>query len=83
MSLRYLSRIGVRLVEGVKDQGSKGFTRSPPQSKIRSDSDNSSQVRWFSGTVEPMKKVNMARRRRLRNAEKAENVVHLICWGPK
>ncbi|KAE8075843.1 hypothetical protein FH972_014530 [Carpinus fangiana] len=82
MSLRYLSRIGVRLVEGLKDQGSKGFTR-PPQSKFRSDSDNSSQVRRFSGTLEPMKKVNMARRRRLRRAEKAENVVHLICWGPK
>jgi hypothetical protein len=82
MSLRYLSRIGVRLVEGLKDQGSKGLTR-PPQSKIRSDSDNSSQVRWFSGTVEPMKKVNMAGKTRLRDAEKAENIMHLICWGPK
>ncbi|KAB1213810.1 hypothetical protein CJ030_MR5G021942 [Morella rubra] len=57
MSLRYLSRIGVIVVEGLKDQGSKGLTR-PPQSKIKFESDNSSQVRWFSGTMEPMKKVN-------------------------
>ncbi|KAK4577453.1 hypothetical protein RGQ29_027812 [Quercus rubra] len=82
MSLRYLSRTAVRIVEGVKEQGSKGLTR-PPQSKIRSDSDNSSQIRWFSCTVEPIKKVNVAGKRRLREAEKAENVMHLICWGPK
>lgn len=81
MSLRYMSRMVVRAIQGMKEQSSKGTilsgfkSSSSSQARPRSDS---GQFRWVSGA----KKVTMDEKSRIRKAEKAENVMHLVCWGP-
>ncbi|KAJ4847877.1 hypothetical protein Tsubulata_011601 [Turnera subulata] len=84
MSLRYMSRTCIRAVQGLKDQNSsKGMIRHP-QARTRSESDSSNQFRRISGAVEPMKKAGaLDDKKKSRKAEKAENVMHLVCWGPK
>ncbi|KAJ7981385.1 hypothetical protein O6P43_000654 [Quillaja saponaria] len=73
-------RTCARAIDGFKDHISKGVTKP---SQPRSDSDNSAQFRRFSRAAEPMKMVDVGRNQNIRKAEKAENVMHLICWGPK
>lgn len=82
MSLRYISRTCLRAVQGLKDQNSKGIIKNSP-ARPRSESDNSTQFRCFSGAIEPMKKACVDEQRRSREAEKAEYVMQLIIWGPK
>ncbi|KAL7185630.1 hypothetical protein ACSBR2_027555 [Camellia fascicularis] len=82
MSLRHISRVCVRAVQGIVDHNSKGPMTKPPQARPISESDNPINVRRFSGIVEPAKKVNRDEKRRKREAEKAEHLTHLICWGP-
>ncbi|KAK2985919.1 hypothetical protein RJ640_008135 [Escallonia rubra] len=83
MSLRHISRVCFRAVQGLKDQNSKGIIK-PSQPKPRSESENSGHGRRVSGIVEPAKKVNVDdEKRRMRAAEKADNVLQLIFWGPK
>lgn len=58
----------------------------PSQRKPKLNSDKSSGVRWVSKGDDDMDTTKkhgvVEERRRLREAEKAEKVVHLICWGP-
>ncbi|XVF01899.1 hypothetical protein REPUB_Repub04eG0128700 [Reevesia pubescens] len=80
MSLRYLHRICVRAVQGLKDHNHK---RIMAGAKPRSEPGKSSQVRWVSDTREPVKQVgSLDDKQKLRKDEKAENIMHLICWGP-
>ncbi|KAK3016811.1 hypothetical protein RJ639_007430 [Escallonia herrerae] len=83
MSLRHMSRVCLRAVQGLKDQNSKGIIK-PSQPKPRSESEKSGHGRRVSGIVEPAKKVNVDdEKRRMRVAEKEDNVLQLIFWGPK
>ncbi|KAF3784677.1 hypothetical protein EJ110_NYTH29739 [Nymphaea thermarum] len=84
MSLRYMSRIyanaGARAFQYVKDQGAKidgGFKNLQPASKREGSARN--QMRRFSGAA----KRATAEDQKRREAEKAEKVYHLICWGPQ
>ncbi|XVE66259.1 hypothetical protein DITRI_Ditri08aG0066300 [Diplodiscus trichospermus] len=52
------------------------------QAKPRSEPGKSTPVRCVSGTREPVKQVSLDDKQKLREAEKAENIIHLICWGP-
>lgn len=85
MSLRYMSRMCLRAIRLLKEQqvGSKPMatlkSTTPSQSQ-----DRANQVRWFSGAAadHPAKGPALNEKLKRRRAEKAENVVHLICWGP-
>ncbi|KAG1338480.1 hypothetical protein COCNU_04G007860 [Cocos nucifera] len=86
MSLRYTSRMCLRAIQLLlKEQqvGSKPMATlkscTPSQSQARSK-----QVKWFSGaaTEHSAKGPALDERLKRRRAEKAENVMHLICWGP-
>ncbi|XP_059663879.1 uncharacterized protein LOC132309603 [Cornus florida] len=57
----------------------------PSPARPRSESGNpSTTLRRFSGNGEPVKKaVSQDEKRRTREAEKAEKLMHLVCWGPK
>uniref|UniRef100_A0A5K0XM55 Uncharacterized protein n=1 Tax=Nymphaea colorata TaxID=210225 RepID=A0A5K0XM55_9MAGN len=85
MSLRYVSRLylnaGTRAVQSMKDQGSRldttGFMSIQPAGTKKG-----SQARRFSGG-DSAKRASTEEKRRGREAEKAETVHHLICWGPR
>ncbi|KAJ1395874.1 hypothetical protein SESBI_33044 [Sesbania bispinosa] len=62
----------------MKDQASKGLM---PVMKI-GDSDKFLHVN-LSGDKEKVKMVGAEGKCRFREAEKAENLMHIICWGPK
>ncbi|KAK1308895.1 hypothetical protein QJS10_CPA09g01389 [Acorus calamus] len=76
MSLRCASRFCVKAVQLLKERGSKSMAGFKASS-----SSQANQTRRFSAAA---KKAGVAdeRMRRLREVEKAENVVNLICWGP-
>ncbi|OMO98874.1 hypothetical protein COLO4_13655 [Corchorus olitorius] len=88
MSLRHLSRIFVKSIQMLKEQSSKGIMGGGGKpfyhqaAKPKSEGGKSSQIRWVSGTREPVKQVGLDDKQKLREAEKAENIMHLICWGP-
>lgn len=83
MSLRYVSRMYLnawaRAGQSMKDQGSRldttGFMSIQPAGAKKGG-----QARRFSGAEE---RVSAEEKRRRREAEKAETVHHLICWGPR
>ncbi|KAK1260734.1 hypothetical protein QJS04_geneDACA021978 [Acorus gramineus] len=80
MSLRCASRFCVKAVQLLRERGSKSMAGFKASS-----SSQANQTRRFSAAaMEPAKKAGVAdeRMRRLREVEKAENVVNLICWGP-
>ncbi|KAG5545445.1 hypothetical protein RHGRI_017811 [Rhododendron griersonianum] len=82
MSLRHISRVCLRAVQGLKDHNSKTMIK-PPQAKPRSESDHPTHPRKFSGVIEPqMMMGDGVDKRRLRQAEKADQLFHLIYWGP-
>lgn len=87
-----MSRICLATLKGMKEHNSRammmaGAKASPVE--LRSESGNiTKQRRWTqAGDREPLKKIdgliNDQQRRKLREAQKAENVMHLIFWGPK
>ncbi|OWM78609.1 hypothetical protein CDL15_Pgr002780 [Punica granatum] len=89
-----MTRICMRSVQRLKDRGgscssSKAMFGGFKPSKAKSGSESSinsskqEQVRWVSNSTETAKETEAAEEiRRLREAEKAEKVMHLICWGP-
>ena len=85
MSLRYTSRMCLRAIQLLKEQqmGSKPMatlkSSSPSQSQARAN-----RVRWFSSaaTDHSTKEPGLDEKLKRRRAEKAENVMHLVCWGP-
>jgi hypothetical protein len=83
MSLSSVSRNCLGAVQGLKDQNSKGMMKHHQARAARPESENSTQFRWVSGAIEPMKMGGVSEMLRVREAEKAENAMHLICWGPR
>ncbi|TYG80576.1 hypothetical protein ES288_D02G227700v1 [Gossypium darwinii] len=66
------------MMEGAKRHYEKDRPRSESAGK-------SSQVGWVSGTGDRetiVKQVGLGDKQKLREAEKAENLMHLICFGP-
>ncbi|KAH1098620.1 hypothetical protein Gohar_009499 [Gossypium harknessii] len=66
------------MMEGAKRHYEKDRPRSESAGK-------SSQVGWVSGTGNRetiVKQVGLGDKQKLREAEKAENLMHLICFGP-
>ncbi|CAA6672024.1 unnamed protein product [Spirodela intermedia] len=88
MSLRCASRTFIRAVQGaLRDQGSRPWSVRRPENPTAAG-----QARRRSGASERPAVAAMATtaaeeaaaaRRKLREAEKAETVMQLICWGPK
>ncbi|KAL5972981.1 hypothetical protein ACLOJK_039788 [Asimina triloba] len=82
MSLRYVGRICVRSVQGLRDRGSIGMggivmgSLASHQSRDGTDPSSSDP----STTTKP---VPNEKKQRVREAEKAETVMQLVCWGPK
>ncbi|MBA0613928.1 hypothetical protein Godav_014282, partial [Gossypium davidsonii] len=74
----YLQMQLVGMMEGAKRHYEKDRPRSESAGK-------SSQVGWVSGTGNRetiVKQVGLGDKQKLREAEKAENLMHLICFGP-
>ncbi|KAL3714840.1 hypothetical protein ACJRO7_006702 [Eucalyptus globulus] len=89
MSLRYMSKVCLRAVQGlIKDRpwSSKAmsFGIKPSQTKNNMESAGKpSQFRWVSGGGDATKTAAMMEKsRQLREAEKADKIMHLVCWGP-
>ncbi|KAK6918984.1 Protein of unknown function wound-induced [Dillenia turbinata] len=89
MSLRHMSRVCVRAIQGLREYTQKKSSNTmssfkASQTRPRAEPTGSDQVRWVSSAaVEPAKNsVIVDEKRRFREAEKAEKVMHLICWGP-
>lgn len=81
----------MRSVQGLKDRSSSsskavfsGFKPCQAKPSSESSSSNTQQVRCVSSSADNAKKVGGAAEdiRRLQEAEKAEKIMHLICWGP-
>lgn len=78
-------------VQGMREHNTKGMIMAgvkPSPVGSRSDSGNVTRHgRWaLAGNRETSKKINGMNdhvQKKLREAEKAETVMHLICWGPK
>ncbi|CAA7409185.1 unnamed protein product [Spirodela intermedia] len=98
MSLRCASRTFIRAVQGaLRDQGSRPWSGASSGGGVRSvrrpeNPTAAGQARRRSGASERPAVAAMATtaaeeaaaaRRKLREAEKAETVMQLICWGPK
>lgn len=66
-----------------------GFKHSPP-SMSATESSDTGRGKWVYGggaTAENLRKANSIEHedyamRRVKEAEKAEKIMHLICWGP-
>nr|DAD23076.1 TPA_asm: hypothetical protein HUJ06_024539 [Nelumbo nucifera] len=52
------------------------------QKNAFTESGKANQIRRFSATMVQAAKRRNGDEKRRREAEKAENVMHLICWGP-
>lgn len=84
MSLRYISRTLVKAVQWGADQNPKGIIK-PSQPRLKSESDDSAQFRWVYAASESAKMISRNGKSipRDREAEKIENAMHLMFWGPK
>ncbi|OVA07988.1 hypothetical protein BVC80_1433g39 [Macleaya cordata] len=68
----------------------KSFSHQPSPNRLDSGANSSSfsatRIRWINnpagGVIDPAKVIMiMEEKRRIREAEKAEKVMQLICWG--
>ncbi|OMO98875.1 hypothetical protein COLO4_13656 [Corchorus olitorius] len=82
MSLRYISRTCLKVVQWGKDQNPKGIIK-PSQGRPKAESDNSAQIRCISGGSESAKVAATTGKGISRESEKIENAMHLVLWGPK
>ncbi|KAK3141401.1 hypothetical protein QOZ80_4BG0333420 [Eleusine coracana subsp. coracana] len=89
MSLRHASKVLFRAAQAVRvtttrqpapTRAMPGAAKAPPAAHHRQQGGQSS-VGCLSG-VSAEKAVTLETARRRKAAEKAEKVVHLVCWGP-
>lgn len=78
-----MSRVCFRAIQGLKEQNCKGPPIKPPNGarQLSDATDNSIYVKRASASS-GMESVKKAHLKKMREAEKAENVMNLICWGP-
>lgn len=78
-----MSRVCFRAIQGLKEQNRKGPSIKPSNSsrQLSDATDNSIYVTRTSASS-GMESVQKGHQKKMREAEKAENVMHLICWGP-
>jgi hypothetical protein len=83
MSLGYLSRVCVRVVQAALRAEQPASTKPPtiPRPSLAAPAPH--RRAWFSGgTAEMQATAKTAAAEKMRRAEKDESVMHLICWGP-
>lgn len=54
----------------------------PSQPKQPPESANKHEASWVSGREAEAKKAGIDEKSRAKQAEKAEKIMHLVCWGP-
>ncbi|KAM0906730.1 hypothetical protein ACQ4PT_016594 [Festuca glaucescens] len=78
MSLGYLSRVCVRVVQAAVRAEQPASTKPPTVPRPSPAAPAPHRRAWFSGVTAEMQ----AAAEKTRRAEKDESVMHLICWGP-
>lgn len=82
MSLRHMSRTIWKALQGPREQNPRGLIKHS-HGKTILDSDKASGGRATSGIIEPVKQVCVNDKGRIKEAEKAETLMQIMCWGPR
>ncbi|CAN6250302.1 unnamed protein product [Urochloa humidicola] len=87
MSLRYASRVALRAAQAVRARQPAARTVPMPGAVRPAGTPAPTAQRplggqVISGTGVSAEKAIAAEKLRRRKAQKAENVMHLVCWGP-
>jgi hypothetical protein len=82
MSLGYLSRVCVRVVQAAVRAEQPASTKPPTIPRPSPAAPSPHRRTWFSGGTAEMQASANTAADKMRRAEKDESVMHLICWGP-
>ncbi|KAL8088146.1 hypothetical protein AgCh_038065 [Apium graveolens] len=82
MSLRHMSRTILRAFQGPREQNPRGLIKHSHGKSILDSEKAASVGRATSGIIEPVKQVCINAKGRIKEANKAETLMQIICWGP-